>query len=84
MAWQFFLQKRLKNNKNWISFVFNVLPEHIKIKLLVEYKSVCSRVVKDFRSQMYSNIGSDPDGARYNYNFFFNSELVYCLQAFRC
>ena len=35
-----------ENDKNWISFVFTVLPKHIKIKLLFKYKSGCDLVVK--------------------------------------
>ena len=36
----------MENDKNWISFVFTVLPIHIKIKSLLNYKSVCYRVIK--------------------------------------
>ena len=36
----------LGNDKNWISFVFTVLPKHIKIKSFLNYKSVCGQVVK--------------------------------------
>ena len=32
--------------KNRFSFVFTVLPKHIKIKPLLKYDSVCGRVVK--------------------------------------
>ena len=36
----------LENDKNCFSFVFTVLPRHIKIKSPLKYKSVCGRVVK--------------------------------------
>ena len=36
-----FLGKRQKLD----SFVFHMLPKHIKIKLNIKYKSVCGRVV---------------------------------------
>ena len=32
----------LENDKNWISFVVNVLPKRIKIKSPVEIKAVCA------------------------------------------
>ena len=36
----------LENDKNWFSFVFTVLPKHIKIRSPFKYMSVCGRVVK--------------------------------------
>ena len=58
----------LENDKNSISFVFAVLPKHIKIKSLLNYKSVCGRVVKTpgLSPTLTSNCsirGSSPDGA---------------------
>ena len=36
----------LENDKKWISFVFTVLPKHMKIKSLLKWKLVCGLVVK--------------------------------------
>ena len=48
MVQEFFQQGLifLESDKNWFSFVFTVLPKHIKIKSPLKYKSVCGRVAK--------------------------------------
>ena len=70
---QNFFQKGLifpENGKNWISFVFTVLPIYVMIKSLLIHMSVCGRVVKlpDLRPSLTSHnrpiTGSSPDGAR--------------------
>ena len=66
-----FLQNGLifqENIKNWISFVFTMLPIHIKIKAPHKYMSVCGRGVKPsgLRPALTYNClirGSSPDGA---------------------
>ena len=66
----------LENDKNWFSFVFTVLPKHIKIKSPFNYDSVCSRVVKPLGlsstlSSYYRSITSSSlDGARFTHHFF--------------
>ena len=66
----------LKNDKNWFSFVFTVLPKHINIKLSLNYKSVCGRVVKPsglstaLSSYNRSITGSSLDGAQFIYHSF--------------
>ena len=66
----------LENDKNWFSFVFTVLPKHIKIKSPLKYDSVCGRVVKpsglsSTLSSYYRSItGLSLDGARFTHNFF--------------
>ena len=66
----------LENDKNWFSFVFTVLPKHIKIKSPLKYDSVCGRVVKpsglsSALSSYYRSItGSSLDGAQFTHHFF--------------
>ena len=38
-----------EDDKNWISFVFTVLPKHTEMKLPLKCKSVCGPVVKKSR-----------------------------------
>ena len=65
----------LENDKNWLSFVFTVLPKHIKIKSPLK-DSVCGRVVKpsglsSALSSYYRSItGSSLEGARFTHHFF--------------
>ena len=80
----------LENDKNWFSFVFTVLPKHIKINSLLKYKSVCGGVVKPsglstaLSSYNRSTRGSSLDGARFTHQIFYTFELEYCLPAFHC
>ena len=81
----------LENNNFWFSFLFTVLPKHIKIQSPLKYTSICGRVVKlsglstALSSHDRSIRGSSLDGARFTHHFFFcNFELVYCLLAFHC
>ena len=66
----------LENDRNWLSFVFTVLPKHIKIKSPLKYDSVCVRVVKpsglsSALSSYYGSItGSSLEGARFTHHFF--------------
>ena len=66
----------LENDKNWFSFVFTVLPKHIKIKSPLKYKSVCGRVVKPsglstaLSSYNRSITGSSLDGPQFTNHFF--------------
>ena len=58
----------LESDKNWISFVFTMLKNQIKIKSLLNYKSVGGRVVKTagHSPALTSNSpirGLSPDGA---------------------
>ena len=46
----------LENDKNWFSFVFTMLPKHIKIKSLLKYASVCGRVIKPSAVLLYHHI----------------------------
>ena len=79
----------LENDKNWFSFVFTVLPKHIKIKSRLKYTSVWGRVVKPsdlstaLSSYNRSIRGSSLDSARFII-LFYNFESVYCLPAFHC
>ena len=65
----------LENDKNWFSFVFTVLPKHIKIKSPLKYDSVCGRAVKpsglsSALSSFYRSItGSSLNGARFTIFF---------------
>ena len=65
----------LENDKNWFSFVFTMLPKHIKIKSPLKYDSVCGRVVKPSDlspalSSYYRSItGSSLDGPRSTHHF---------------
>ena len=67
----------MANEKSWISFVFTVLPKHIKIKSLLKCKTVCGRLLKTLVlspaliSYGRPVRGSSPDGALFTYNFFF-------------
>ena len=67
----------LENNKNWFSFVFTVLPKHIKIKSQLKYDSVCGRVVKPsglssaLSSYYHSITGSSLDGAQFTHHYYF-------------
>ena len=74
-----FLGKRQK--LVWFSFVFTVLPKHIKIKLSLKYKSMCGRVVKPsglstaLSSYNRSISGSSLDSVRFTHHvFFYNFE----------
>ena len=76
---EFFVQQGLiflENDKNWFSFVFTVLPKHIKIKSPLKYKSVCCREVKPsglstaLSAYNRSIRGSSLDGARSTHHFF--------------
>ena len=65
----------LEHDKNWFSFVFTVLPKHIKIKSPLKYDSVCGRAVKpsglsSALSYYRSITGSSLDGARFTHHFF--------------
>ena len=76
---QEFLQKGLiifLGKTEFNSFVFTVLPVHIKIKSLLKYKSVCGRAIKpsgllpDLPSYNHTIRGSSPDSARLTCLFF--------------
>ena len=75
---QEFFQKGLiflENDKNWISFVFIVLPIHIKIKSVLKCKLVCGRVVQPsgVRPALTSyNRPMKGSSARLTHHFFFN------------
>ena len=78
VAQEFFQQGLifLENDKNWFSFVFTVLPNHIKIKSPLKYKSVCGRMVMPsglstaLASHNRSITCSSLDGARFTQHFF--------------
>ena len=92
VAQKFFFQQSLiflENDKNWFSYVFTMLPKHIKIKSSLKYKSVCGRVVKPsglsttLTSYNRSIRGSSLDGARFTHHFFvYNFELSTVSQLF--
>ena len=78
----------LENDKNWFSFVFTMLPKHIKIKSPLKYKSVCGRQVKPsglstalLAYNCFVRVSTVLDSSII---FFYNFELVYCLPAFYC
>ena len=81
----------LENHKNWFSFVFTMLPKHIKIKSPLKYKSVCvaERLSLQVSALLYHHMTA-PLEVRISAMldspliYFFNFELVHCLPSFHC